>query len=70
MTRGMGVKIPVGGLRISLNSEIETRLELHVMFDVCPTWLDIAFRRVLEAGTGRTRASPITSSFSGRERTC
>jgi len=46
-------QIPAGGLRISLNPEIESEFELQVVFDVYPTWLDIAFRQVLEARMAR-----------------
>src|SRR5689334_13262802 len=55
MTKGMGVRIPAGGLVISLNPKIESKIELHVVFDVFPIWLDIAFRRLLEATSGRDK---------------
>jgi hypothetical protein len=53
LTKGMGVRIPTGGLTFSLNPDVESRIELHVFFDVCPTWLDIALRRAIEAEEGR-----------------
>jgi hypothetical protein len=47
ITRGMKVQIPAGGLVIS--SDGQSTLTLHVHFDVCPTWLEIADRHLKEA---------------------
>src|SRR5688572_28403227 len=53
ITRGSGLRIPAGGLIISLNRETASRFELHVVFDVCPTWLELGLRCALEAEEGR-----------------
>lgn len=53
ITRGMSVSIPAGGLKISLGdgAPIPTA-SLHVHFDVCPTWCELAVSH-LQAATVR-----------------
>ena len=47
ITRGMTVSIPHFALRISENGELEgDPITLHVRFDVCPTWIQIAKRHL------------------------
>ena len=49
ITRGMSVSIPSFSIRIRGDGEIEgDPITLHVRFDVCPTWIQIA-KRHLEA---------------------
>lgn len=49
ITRGMTVQIPSFSLRFRENGELESDpVTLHVRFDVCPTWIQIA-KRHLEA---------------------
>jgi hypothetical protein len=52
ITRGMTVGIPAGGLTIKLDEKGEISADpitLHVHYDVCPSWLEIAFKHLLEA---------------------
>jgi len=45
ITRGMTVSIPAGGLSLSIGDDgnpTASSLTLHVHYDVCPTWLDLA----------------------------
>lgn len=59
ITRGMTVAIPAGGLRISLGAEAsEPTVTLHVHFDVCPTWCELAMRH-LEAAKAAAEARKI-----------
>lgn len=59
ITRGMTVAIPAGGLRISLGAEApEPTVTLHVHFDVCPTWCELAIRH-LEAAKAAAEARKI-----------
>src|SRR2546426_8136310 len=55
ISRGMTVAIPPGGLVISLDEAGNPvgNLNLHVHFDVCPTWLEIALRHLEEAKANR-----------------
>ncbi len=47
ITRGMSVSIPHFSLRISESGEFEgDPITLHVRFDVCPTWIQIAKRHL------------------------
>lgn len=47
ITRGMTVSIPNFSLRIGENGEIDgDPITLHVRFDVCPTWIQIAKRHL------------------------
>jgi hypothetical protein len=51
ISRGMTVAIPDGGLVISLKEDGKPTfsLTLHVHFDVCPTWLELALRHLEDA---------------------
>ena len=51
ITRGMTVVIPPGGLSLSMGPEGKPRgaLTLHVHYDVCPTWLELAARHQSDA---------------------
>jgi hypothetical protein len=51
ITKGMTVGVPPGGLSISIdeNGNSNAALALHVHFDVCPTWLRLAFQQAREA---------------------
>jgi len=52
ITRGMTVAIPAGGLSLSIGEDGELKgssLTLHVHYDVCPTWLDLAARHLADA---------------------
>ena len=46
ISKGMSVCIPAGGLKISSNGE--STATLHVNFDVCPTWLELALHHLRE----------------------
>src|SRR5688572_29989813 len=59
ITRGMTLTIPAGGLRISFGAEAaEPTVTLHVHFDVCPTWCELAMRH-LEAAKAAAEARKI-----------
>jgi hypothetical protein len=51
ITAGMQLRIP--SLTLSLDGEIQSSMEVHVSFDVCPSWLDIARRHFLDADVSR-----------------
>jgi len=55
ISRGMTVAVPVGGLTIGIgdNGNVTGNLALHVRFDVCPTWMEIALRNLQEAKANR-----------------
>ena len=45
ISKGMTATIPAGGLKISLGPGMGLRfpaVTLHVHFDVCPTWCELA----------------------------
>jgi hypothetical protein len=46
ISRGMTVAVPAGGLTIGVGADGKTtgNLVLHVRFDVCPTWIELALR--------------------------
>ncbi len=56
ISRGMTIRIPAGGLRLTLNGDAGTGndLVLHVRFDVCPTWTEIAMQHLADARERRT----------------
>lgn len=59
ITRGMTVTIPAGGLRISFGAQAaQSTVTLHVHFDVCPTWCELAMRH-LEAAKAAAEARKI-----------
>jgi hypothetical protein len=51
VSRAMPVAIPAGGSVISIdeNRRSASSLPLHVHFDVCPTWLELATRHLSDA---------------------
>lgn len=49
ISRGMKVQVPAGGLVIPVDGKSQPTLTIHVRFDVCPTWLEIANRHSKEA---------------------
>jgi hypothetical protein len=56
ITKGMTVAIPPGGLRLSIGEDgtPSDTLTIHVHFDVCPTWLDVALKHLRTAKRRRT----------------
>jgi hypothetical protein len=56
ISRGMTVAIPPGGLAIAFGSDGKAApsLTIHVRFDVCPTWCDLAHRHLADARARRT----------------
>jgi len=54
--QGMGVRIPVGGLRIGFGPDgLTSELTLHVAVDACPTWLQVAEEHLSTAKAANTR---------------
>jgi hypothetical protein len=55
ISRGMTVAIPPGGLTIALgpDGKPDASLTIHVRFDVCPTWCDLAHRHLADARARR-----------------
>lgn len=51
VSRGMTVAIPAGGLVLSLDKSGKPTgsLTLHLHFDVCPTWFELALRHLEDA---------------------
>lgn len=51
ISRGMTIAVPPGGLILGLNKDgkIDGKLTLHVRFDICPTWVEIALRHMQDA---------------------
>ena len=56
ISRGMTVAIPAGGFTISLGTDGRPApsLTLHVHFDVCPTWCELAMGHLAAAKAFRT----------------
>ena len=48
ISRGMTVAVPAGGLTIGVGVDGKTtaNLILHVRFDLCPTWIELALRHL------------------------
>jgi hypothetical protein len=55
ISRGMTVAIPAGGLTIGVGEDgaLRTNLTLHVRFDVCPSWVDLAMKHLANAKAAR-----------------
>ena len=55
ISRGMTVAIPAGGLIIGIGDDgkATTSFTLHVRFDVCPTWIELALRHLADANEKR-----------------
>jgi hypothetical protein len=51
ISRGMTLSVPPNGLSLSLdkNGKLDGKLTLHVRFDICPTWIEIARRHMQDA---------------------
>jgi hypothetical protein len=56
ITKGMTLTIPAGGLTLAIDDDGKLKgssLTLHVQYDVCPTWLDLASRHLADADQRR-----------------
>jgi len=55
ISRGMTVSIPAGGLTIGIGDDgkATSSVTLHVRFDVCPTWVELALRHLADANEKR-----------------
>lgn len=56
ISRGMTVAIPAGGLKLNIGPDGKpsaSPLTLHVHFDVCPTWCQLALQHLAEARSRR-----------------
>src|SRR6202030_1298614 len=51
ISRGITPSVPPGGLTLSIdeNGRLDMKVTLHVRFDVCPTWIEIALRHLQDA---------------------
>jgi hypothetical protein len=51
ITRGMTVAIPAGGFTLSIGDDgkLSSSVTVHVHYDVCPTWLELASRHLSDA---------------------
>lgn len=56
ISKGMAITIPIGGLRLSINSDgsPQADVKVQVIFDVCPSWLEIALEHLKAAHTCNT----------------
>jgi hypothetical protein len=63
ISRGMRVAIPAGALTISLNKP-SPAVTLHVHFDVCPSWCQLATSHMAEA---KARASERMAAWAGND---
>jgi hypothetical protein len=56
VSRGMTVAVPPGGLTFGIGADGKptANVTLHVRFDVCPTWVDLALRHLDDARAKRT----------------
>lgn len=56
ISRGMHITIPSFALRFNESGELESDpITLHVRFDVCPTWIQIAKRHLADALLAKTQ---------------
>lgn len=55
LSRGMTLRVPAGGLVLGTGEAQSTitSLTLHVRFDVCPTWIELALKHSNEARLAR-----------------
>ena len=55
ISRGMTVTVPAGGLTLGIgdHGNVTGHLTLHVRFDVCPTWSELALRHLEDAKAKR-----------------
>lgn len=56
ISRGMTISIPPGGFSLSFGDDgaVNSSLTLHVRFDVCPTWIELALRHLADAIEARS----------------
>jgi hypothetical protein len=66
ITRGMTVAIPAGGLKISLGHDPAASVTLHVHFDVCPTWCELAMAHL---ETAKSRQADRSVAWQATEET-
>lgn len=66
ITRGMQVTIPSFSIRIRDDGEVEgDPITLHVRFDVCPTWIQMAKRHLDDAQQARDRRNEVWAGSDG-----
>lgn len=67
LSRGMGIRVPVGGLVVSVgpDGKLDASLRLQVSLDMCPYWLEIAVGHL--GAAARARADVIKARASGDE---
>jgi hypothetical protein len=66
ISRGMTVAVPPGGLTVTVGDDgkIEANLTLHVRFDVCPTWIELALRHLQDA---KAKEALRVTAWSGKD---
>jgi hypothetical protein len=66
ISRGMIVAVPPGGLTLTVgdHGKVEANLILHVRFDVCPTWVELALRHLEDA---KAKEALRVSAWSGKD---
>ena len=64
ISRGMTIAVPVGGLTITFghDGKPNANLKLHVRFDVCSTWCELALRHLADA---RSRCADRIVAWAG-----
>lgn len=62
ISRGMSITIPSFSIRIRDDGELEgDPITLHVRFDVCPTWIEVAKRHLDNALNAKDRRNEVWS---------
>ncbi|MCC7483535.1 MAG: hypothetical protein IT529_00970 [Burkholderiales bacterium] len=66
ITRGMTIAIPPGGFSIGIGEDggMISNLTIHVRFDVCPTWCELALKHLADA---RTRRAAREAAWGGTD---
>lgn len=60
ISRGMQITIPSFSIRIRDDGELESDpLTLHVRFDVCPTWIQVANRHLADAKLAKAQRDQV-----------
>lgn len=61
ISRGMTVSIPPGGLTVSFGDDggIRSNVTLHVRFDVCPSWVDLALKHLASANDAKLKRDAV-----------
>ena len=64
ISRGMSIRIPAGGLTVGIGSDGKPfgTATLHLRFDVCPTWAQLAIDHLREANSRSTARTVAWSS--------